>query len=222
MQLAKTSNTFENAVYVYTQAKKILTLLSKMGSDGIQIESEDQQLVTAALNEFATVDMSWSMDAKFTSAVGDGAFIPNSSALHNPFICTNLLDPKEWQFVDFEEIAVLAVTGATNPLPPKLKPIVDNKIKGLLGYGYGSGYNSTRQDGSDSHYSSSIVMISKQPRIDVLKQNVEVILENLLRKNAPIQYDGKKMLLNNYSYLLLVDMLLLLMLLLNNYCLLYC
>jgi hypothetical protein len=107
VQLAPTTNTFENAVYVYTQANKILTLLSKMGSDGIQIKSEDQQLVANALNEFATVDMSWSMDAKFTSAVGEGAFIPNSSALHNPFICTKLLDPKEWKFVDFEEIAVL-------------------------------------------------------------------------------------------------------------------
>ena len=188
-------STFENAVYVCTQAKKILTLLSKMGSDGIQIKSEDQQLVTDALAALTTVNMSWSMDAKFTSAVGDGAFIPNSSALHNPFICTKLLDPKEWQFVDFEDVAVRAVNGA-NPLPPNLKTIVDNKIKGLLGNG--SGYNSTRQDGSD--YSSSVVMISKQPNVGWLKQNVEVILENLLRKNAPIQYDGKKMVLNNYSW----------------------
>ena len=213
--------TFENAVYAYTQAKKILTLLTKMGSDGFQILQRDQAEVKTALDAL-TVDMSWSLDAKLTAAVGEGAFIPNSSALHNPFMCTKLLDPKEWQFIDFEDIASRNVTG-TYPLPLQLNQIVQAKISSRYDSGYGSrydsGYDSRYDSGYDSGYGSGYdsgygsrygsrygsgnssipksIVISKQPNIGVLRQNIGIILENLFQKNAPI---GNQMVLNDYAW----------------------
>ena len=181
--------TFENAVYAYTQAKKILTLLAKMGSDNIQILQTDQAYVKtalAALNAY-TVDMSWSMDAKFTAAVGEGAFIPNSSALHNPFMCTKLLDPKEWKLVDFKDIAVREINGVKQlPLQSQLKRIVDNTIG--------------RSVSMSSAVADSDIMISKQPSINVLKKNIAIILENMFHKDDIVKHAGKNMVFNNYSW----------------------
>ena len=178
--------TFENAVYAYTQAKKILTLLAKMGSDNIQILQTDQVLVNTALRAL-TVDMSWSMDAKFTAAVGEGAFIPNSSALHNPFMCTKLLDPKEWKFVDFKDIAVREINGVNQlPLQSQLKRIVDNTIG--------------RSVSMSSAVADSGIMISKQPNVDTLKKNIGIILENMFHKDDIMKYAGKNMVFNNYSW----------------------
>ena len=180
--------TFENAVYAYTQAKKILTVLSKMKYDDIQIMQADQAHVKTALDAL-TVNMSWSMDAKFTAAVGEGAFIPNSSALHNPFMCTKLLDPKEWKFVDFKDIAVREITGdGVKQLPSQsqLKQIVDNTIG--------------KSVSMSSAVSESGIMISKQPNIDTLKKNIAIILENMFHKDDIMKYAGKNMVFNNYSW----------------------
>ena len=186
---ARLNTTFENAVYAHTQAKKILTLLTKMGSDNIQITPANQALVKSALNALNafTVNMSWSMDAKFTAAVGDGAFIPNSSALHNPFMCTKLLDPKEWKFVDFKDIAAREINGVNQlPLQSQLKQIVDDTI---------------RKSGSmSSVVTDSGIMLSKQPNIDVLKKNIAIILENMFHKDAVITHAGKNMVFTNYSW----------------------
>jgi len=178
--------TFENAVYAYTQAKKILTLLAKMGSDNIQILQTDQAYVKTALDAL-TVDMSWSMDAKFTAAVGEGAFMPNSSALHNPFMCTKLLDPKEWKFVDFKDIAVREINGVNQlPLQSQLKRIVDNTIG--------------RSVSMSSAVADSGIMISKQPNVDTLKKNIGIILENMFHTDDILKYAGKNMVFNNYSW----------------------
>jgi hypothetical protein len=178
-------------VYAYTQAKKILTLLTKMGSDNIQIMKDEQDLVKMALDAInaynETVKMSWSMDAKFTAAVAEGAFIPNSSALHNPFMCTKLLDPKEWKFVDFKDIAVREINGVKQlPLQSQLKRIVDNTIRKSVSI--------------SSAVADSGIMISKQPNIDTLKKNIGIILENMFHKDDIMKYAGKNMVFNNYSW----------------------
>ena len=190
---AGTNNTFENAVYVYTQAKKILTLLSKMKYDDIQITKANQERIDAALaalNAYnvGNAKMSWSMDAKFTAAVAEGAFIPNSSALHNPFMCPALLDPKEWQFMDFEDIGVREIAGA-KPVSTLLKPFIDAKIRGSLA-----------SSSSSSLTRSNALIISKQPNMPVLGANFAVILENMFHRNAQIQFAGKNMVFNNYAW----------------------
>ena len=186
--LKNKNNTFENAVYAYTQAKKILTLLSKMKYDEIQITKANQERISealAALNAY-NVKMSWSMDAKFTAAVAEGAFIPNSSALHNPFMCPALLDPKEWQFMDFDDVGVREIAGA-KPVSTLLKPFIDAKIRG--------------SDASSSSLTrSNALIISKQPNMSILGANFAVILENMFHRNARMQYDGKNMVFNNYAW----------------------
>jgi hypothetical protein len=181
------NDTFENAVYAYTQAKKILTLLSKMKYDEIQITKADNDRINAALaalNAYNdTVKMSWSMDAKFTAAVAEGAFIPNSSALHNPFMCPALLDPKEWQLMDFDDVGVREIAGA-DPVTSMLKPFIDAKIK---------------RDTS-AVATGRALLISKQPNVDRLKKNVGVILENMFHRNEPMRYDGKNAVVNNYAW----------------------
>jgi hypothetical protein len=179
------NDTFENAVYAYTQAKKILTLLSKMKYDEIQITKANHDRITAALAELNkyTVKMSWSMDAKFTAAVAEGAFIPNSSALHNPFMCPTLLDPKEWQFMDFDDVGVREIAGA-DPITPMLKPFIDAKIKG----------------GASAVATSRALIISKQPNVDRLKKNAGVILENMFHRNDPMRYAGKNAVFSNYAW----------------------
>ena len=179
------NDTFENAVYAYTQAKKILTLLSKMKYDEIQITKSDNDEIIkalAALNKY-TAKMSWSMDAKFTAAVAEGAFIPNSSALHNPFMCPALLDPKEWQFMDFDDVGVREIAGA-DPVSSMLKPFIDAKIK---------------RDAS-AVATGRALLISKQPNVDRLKKNVGVILENMFHRNEPMRYDGKNAVFSNYAW----------------------
>ena len=188
------NDTFENAVYAYTQAKKILTLLSKMKYDEIQITKANQERISAALaalNAYnvGNAKMSWSMDAKFTTAVAEGAFIPNSSALHNPFMCPALLDPKEWQFVDFDDVGVREIAGA-KPVSTLLKPFIDAKIRGSLAY----------SSSSSSLTRSNALIISKQPNMPVLGANFAVILENMFHRNARMQYDGKNMVFNNYAW----------------------
>jgi len=186
---AGTNNTFENAVYAYTQAKKILTLLSKMKYDEIQIMKADNDKITtalAALNAY-NVKMSWSMDAKFTAAVAEGAFIPNSSALHNPFMCPALLDPKEWQLMDFDDVGVREIAGA-KPVSTLLKPFIDAKIRG------------SDASSSSSLTRSNALIISKQPNMSILGANFAVILENMFHRNARMQYDGKNMVFNNYAW----------------------
>jgi hypothetical protein len=183
-----TNNTFENAVYAYTQAKKILTLLSKMKYDEIQITKSDNDEIIkalAALNAYnvGNAKMSWSMDAKFTAAVAEGAFIPNSSALHNPFMCPALLDPKEWQFMDYDDVGVREIAGA-DPVTSMLKPFIDAKIK---------------RDTS-AVATGRALLISKQPNVDRLKTNVGVILENMFHRNEPMRYDGKNAVVNNYAW----------------------
>jgi hypothetical protein len=185
---AGTNNTFENAVYAYTQAKKILTLLSKMKYDEIQIMKADNDQITAALaalNKYnvGNAKMSWSMDAKFTAAVAEGAFIPNSSALHNPFMCPAVLDPKEWQLMDFDDVGVREIAGA-DPVSSMLKPFIDAKIK---------------RDAS-AVATGRALLISKQPNVDRLKKNVGVILENMFHRNEPMRYDGKNAVVNNYAW----------------------
>jgi hypothetical protein len=189
---AGTNNTFENAVYAYTQAKKILTLLSKMKYDEIQImKADNDQIIKAlvALNAYNVGDakMSWSMDAKFTAAVAEGAFIPNSSALHNPFMCPALLDPKEWQFMDFDDVGVREIAGA-KPVSTLLKPFIDAKIRG------------SDASSSSSLTRSNALIISKQPNMSILGANFAVILENMFHRNARMQYDGKNMVFNNYAW----------------------
>ena len=191
---AGTNNTFENAVYAYTQAKKILTLLSKMNYDDIQITKANKEIIDAALaalNAYnvGNAKMSWSMDAKFTAAVAEGAFIPNSSALHNPFMCPALLDPKEWQFMDFDDVGVREIAGA-KPVSTLLKPFIDAKIRGSLAY----------SSSSSSLTRSNALIISKQPNMPVLGANFAVILENMFHRNARMQYDGKNMVFNNYAW----------------------
>jgi hypothetical protein len=186
------NNTFENAVYAYTQAKKILTLLSKMKYDEIQITQANHDKIKAALaalNAYnvGNAKMSWSMDAKFTAAVAEGAFIPNSSALHNPFMCPALLDPKEWQFMDFEDIGVREIAGA-KPVSTLLKPFIDAKIRG------------SDASSSSSLTRSNALIISKQPNMSILGANFAVILENMFHRNARMQYDGKNMVFNNYAW----------------------
>jgi hypothetical protein len=181
------NDTFENAVYAYTQAKKILTLLSKMKYDEIQITKANHDRIKDALAELNayndTVKMSWSMDAKFTAAVAEGAFIPNSSALHNPFMCPALLDPKEWQLMDFDDVGVREIAGA-DPVSSMLKPFIDAKIK---------------RDAS-AVATGRALLISKQPNVDRLKKNVGVILENMFHRNEPMRYDGKNAVFSNYAW----------------------
>ena len=185
---AYNNNTFENAIYAYTQAKKILTLLSKMKYDEIQITQANHDKIKAALaalNAYnvGNAKMSWSMDAKFTTAVAEGAFIPNSSALHNPFMCPALLDPKEWQLMDFDDVGVREIAGA-DPVTSMLKPFIDAKIK---------------RDAS-AVTTGRALLISKQPNVDRLKKNVGVILENMFHRNEPMRYDGKNAVVNNYAW----------------------
>jgi hypothetical protein len=189
---AGNNDTFENAVYAYTQAKKILTLLSKMKYDEIQITNADNDKIKAALavlNAYnvGNAKMSWSMDAKFTAAVAEGAFIPNSSALHNPFMCPALLDPKEWQFMDFDDVGVREIAGA-KPVSTLLKPFIDAKIRG------------SDASSSSSLTRSNALIISKQPNMSILGANFAVILENMFHRNARMQYDGKNMVFNNYAW----------------------
>lgn len=191
---AGTNNTFENAVYAYTQAKKILTLLSKMKYDEIQITKADNEKINAALaalNAYnvGNTKLSWSMDAKFTAAVAEGAFIPNSSALHNPFMCPALLDPKEWQFMDFDDVGVREIAGA-KPVSTLLKPFIDAKIRG----------SDASSSSSSSLTRSNALIISKQPNMSILGANFAVILENMFHRNARMQYDGKNMVFNNYAW----------------------
>ena len=185
------SKLFELSIYVHTQAKKILTLLSKIKPDNIQISSNDIDLVKKALAALTVVNMSWSMDAKFATGACDGAFIPNSSVLHNPFVCTQLLDINKWQYVDFDDIASREVP-ETKPLPPLLKKIVDSKIQESLGV--------SSVSAESSAVNSSILIVSKQPSIARLMKNVKTIFENLFQKNAPLKIDGKEMVLNNYAW----------------------
>ena len=180
---------FDVLVHVYTQVKKTLTLLSKIKPDNIQINTDDIELVKGALADL-TVVMTWSMDAKFTTGVCDGAFIPNSSVLHNPFICTQLLDINKWQYVDFDDIASREIP-ETKPLPPLLKKIVDLKIQESLG---------VSKVVTESAVDSGILIVSKQPSIAQLMKNVKTIFENLFQKNAPMKIDGKEMVLNNYAW----------------------
>jgi hypothetical protein len=133
------------------------------------------------------------MDAKFAAAVGEGAFIPNSSALHNAFICPKLMDPTEWKFEDFEDVAIRKVDGADPVMPSQLKLLVDKKTQGM-----GMGQSQSQSGGKGT--SNSIIMISKQPRIATLKKNFGIILENLFHKNAPFSYQGKVMRFNNYAW----------------------
>lgn len=191
---AGNNDTFENAVYAYTQAKKILTLLSKMKYDDIQITKANQERIDAALaalNAYnvGNTKMSWSMDAKFTAAVAEGAFIPNSSALHNPFMCPALLDPKEWQFMDFDDVGVREIAGA-KPVSTLLKPFIDAKIRG----------SDASSSSSSSLTRSNALIISKQPNMSILGANFAVILENMFHRNARMQYDGKNMVFNNYAW----------------------
>jgi len=189
-QFKATVDDFNASVHVYTQAKKILTLLSKIKPDNIQINTDDIEGVKKAL-AYLTVNMSWSMDAKFTTGVCDGAFIPNSSVLHNPFICAQLLDINKWQYVDFDDIASREIP-ETKPLPPLLKKIVDLKIQESLGV--------SSVSAESSAVNSGILIVSKQPSIARLMKNVKTIFENLFQKNAPMKIDGKEMVLNNYAW----------------------
>ena len=154
-----------------------------------QITAADQTIVKAALdalNQFS-IKFSWSLDAKLTAAVGEGAFIPNSSLLHNPFMCTKLLDPKEWKFVDFKDIAVREINGVKQlPLQSQLKRIVDNTIG--------------KSVSMSSAVADSGIMISKQPSIDTLKKNIAIILENMFHKDDIVKHAGKNMVFNNYSW----------------------
>jgi len=83
-------------VKLYTECKTILKILIKMKYDDIQISKTHHNLIKQSLTKLE-LPFSWSMDAKFTTGVDDGANLPNSSVLHNPFFCTKILDPKEWQ-----------------------------------------------------------------------------------------------------------------------------
>jgi hypothetical protein len=186
-----TAMTFENAVYAYVHAKKILTMLSKIKADNNQVDDQDMEHVSNALGAL-TVNMSWSMDAKFTTGACEGAFIPNSSLLHNPFICTQLLDINKWQYVDFDDIASREITG-TYPLLDRLKKFVDSKIQESES---SSQFASKNVDAS----SSGILVVSKQPSIGLLMKNIKIIFENLFQKNAPLKIDGKEMVLNNYAW----------------------
>jgi hypothetical protein len=127
------------------------------------------------------------MDAKFTAAVAEGAFIPNSSALHNPFMCPALLDPKEWQLMDFDDVGVREIAGA-KPVSTLLKPFIDAKIRG------------SDASSSSSLTRSNALIISKQPNMSILGANFAVILENMFHRNARMQYDGKNMVFNNYAW----------------------
>ena len=198
-----TNNTFENAVYAYTQAKKILTLLSKMKYDEIQIKKNDHDKIEEALAALNALDvkMSWSMDAKFTTAVAEGAFIPNSSALHNPFMCPKLLDPKEWQFMEFEDIGVREIAGAA-PVSQLLKPFIDAKIKASSGGYYGGfgGYGHYGRPETPKINQTSALIVSKQPNMERFKKNLGIILENMFHRNAPMLHNGTSMVFNNYAW----------------------
>jgi hypothetical protein len=163
-----------------------------MKYDEIQITNADNDKIKAALavlNAYnvGNAKMSWSMDAKFTAAVAEGAFIPNSSALHNPFMCPALLDPKEWQFMDFDDVGVREIAGA-KPVSTLLKPFIDAKIRG------------SDASSSSSLTRSNALIISKQPNMSILGANFAVILENMFHRNARMQYDGKNMVFNNYAW----------------------
>lgn len=188
---ANTASTFENAVYAYVQAKKILTMLSKIKPDNIQIEEKEIDIVKSALAAM-TVNMSWSMDAKFAAGACEGAFIPNSSVLHNPFVCTQVLDINKWQYVDFDDIASREISG-TYPLMAQLKKFVDAKIQESVGVSQVASANSATSN-------SGILVISKQPSVELMRKNMKVIFENLFQKNAPLRIDGKEMVLNNYAW----------------------
>jgi hypothetical protein len=186
----QTRATFENTVYAHVQAKKILTMLSKIKPDNIQISDADITLIKTALAAL-TIDMTWSMDAKFTTGVCEGAFMPNSSVLHNPFICKQLLDINKWQYVDFDDIASREITG-TYPLLDRLKKFVDAKIQQSSGV--------SQSNANATAVNSGILVVSKQPSVGLLTKNVKTIFENLFQKNAPLKMDGKEMVLNNYAW----------------------
>ena len=192
VDVSSTLATFENAVYAYVEAKKIMTMLSKIKPDNVQVSDKEIEYVKKALAALS-VDMSWSMDAKFTTGVCEGAFIPNSSVLHNPFVCTQLLDINKWQYVGFDDIASREIDG-TYPLLDRLKKFVDSKIKETLTVGVSE--DTTNVDSG----TSGILILSKQPSIGLLTKNVKVIFENLFQKNAPLKIDGKEMVLNNYAW----------------------
>jgi hypothetical protein len=185
-----TAATFENTVYAHVQAKKILTMLSKIKPDNIQISDADITLIKTALAAL-TIDMTWSMDAKFTTGACEGAFMPNSSVLHNPFICKQLLDINKWQYVDFDDIASREITG-TYPLLDRLKKFVDAKIQQSSGV--------SQSNANATAVNSGILVVSKQPSVGLLTKNVKTIFENLFQKNAPLKMDGKEMVLNNYAW----------------------
>lgn len=164
-----------------------------MGSDEHPITAAHQTRVETALDALEQVTMTWSMDAKFTAAVGEGAFIPNSSALHNPFMCTKILDPKEWQFIDFDDISVSEIATGAKPVSSSitLKPLIDDKLKKEL---------STVSDYRGSMGAADIktVILSKHPNMKTFNTNVGIILENMFRRNASMQPDGTPMKLINY------------------------
>ena len=189
---SSTQETFENALYAYVQAKKILTMLSKIKPDNVQISDKNIDSVKNALAAL-TVNMSWSMDAKFAAGACEGAFIPNSSVLHNPFICTQLLDINKWQYVDFDDIASREISG-TYPLVDRLKKFVDAKIQESVSA------SSVVSGNAGSAASKGILVVSKQPSVGLIQKNLKVIFENLFQKNAPLRIDGKEMVLNNYAW----------------------
>jgi hypothetical protein len=103
------------------------------------------------------------------------------------------MDPTEWKFEDFEDVAIRNVDGADPTMPSQLKLLVDKKLQSALGQN--ASYLSVGKGASNS-----IIMISKQPRIATLKKNFGIILENLFHKNAPFSYQGKVMRFNNYAW----------------------
>jgi hypothetical protein len=94
-----------------------------------------------------------------------------------------LLDPKEWQFMDFDDVGVREIAGA-DPVTSMLKPFIDAKIK---------------RDAS-AVATGRALLISKQPNVDRLKKNVGVILENMFHRNEPMRYDGKNAVFSNYAW----------------------
>jgi hypothetical protein len=94
-----------------------------------------------------------------------------------------LLDPKEWQLMDFDDVGVREIAGA-DPVSSTLKPFIDAKIK---------------RDAS-AVTTGRALLISKQPNVDRLKKNVGVILENMFHRNETLRYDGKTAVFNNYAW----------------------
>ncbi|MBM3455040.1 MAG: hypothetical protein FJX80_07815, partial [Bacteroidetes bacterium] len=172
-------------VKLYTECKTILKILIKMKYDDIQISKAHHNLIKQSLTKLELpFSCSWSMDAKFTTGVDDGANLPNSSVLHNPFFCTKILDPKEWQFIDFEDIGVHDIP-KSNPVSQLVKPFVDAKIR--------SSENATP-------VKTNTLIVSKNPNMEMMSANIQEILTHIMYKNARVKYNGNSMILINYSW----------------------